>query len=80
MTNKSINITLPEEILQDLANCAQEGERSSFISACLKESFNNIRKEKLRQQLEAEYKDASTEDNKIHNEFEYSDIETVKYI
>ena len=63
---KRLNITLPEEIAQELKYIPN---KSSFISEAVKEKIERINKEKLDKLLIEGYKATSKEDKELNQEW-----------
>jgi len=66
MYMKRLNITLPEEIAQELKYIPN---KSSFISEAVKEKIERINKEKLDKLLIEGYKATSKEDKELNQEW-----------
>jgi len=64
---KRLNITLPEEIAQEIKYIPN---KSSFISEAVKEKIERINKEKLDKLLIEGYKATRKEDKEINQEWE----------
>ena len=69
---KRLNITLPEEIAQELKYIPN---KSSFISEAVKEKLERINKEKLDKLLIEGYKATRKEDKEINQEWEKITLE-----
>jgi len=69
---KRLNITIPEEIDKEIKNIPN---KSSFISAAIKEKIDRINKEKLDKLLIEGYKATSKEDKEINEEWENITLE-----
>jgi metal-responsive CopG/Arc/MetJ family transcriptional regulator len=69
---KRLNITIPEEIDKEIKNIPN---KSSFISAAIKEKIDRINKEKLDKLLIEGYKATSKEDKEINEEWENVTLE-----
>jgi metal-responsive CopG/Arc/MetJ family transcriptional regulator len=67
MYMKRLNITLPEEIAQEIKYIPN---KSSFISEAVKEKIERINKEKLDKLLIEGYKATRKEDKEINQEWE----------
>ena len=63
---KRLNITLPEEIVQEIKYIPN---KSSFISEAVKEKIERINKEKLDKLLIEGYKATSKEDKELNQEW-----------
>jgi len=72
MYMKRLNITLPEEIAQELKYIPN---KSSFISEAVKEKLERINKEKLDKLLIEGYKATRKEDKEINQEWEKITLE-----
>ncbi len=64
---KRLNITLPEEIAQEIKDIPN---KSGFISEAVKEKLDRINKEKLDKLLIEGYKATRREDREINQEWE----------
>ena len=64
---KRLNITLPEEIAQEIKDIPN---KSGFISEAVKEKLDRINKEKLDKLLIEGYKATRKEDREINQEWE----------
>ena len=64
---KRLNITLPEEIAQDIKYIPN---KSGFIAVAIKEKLDRINKEKLDKLLIEGYKATRKEDKEINQEWE----------
>ena len=69
---KRLNITLPEEIAQEIKYIPN---KSSFISEAVKEKIERINKEKLDKLLIEGYKATRKEDKEINQEWEKITLE-----
>jgi len=69
---KRLNITLPEEIIQEIKDIPN---KSGFISQAVKEKLERINKEKLDKLLIEGYKATREEDKKIDKEWERITLE-----
>ena len=69
---KRLNITLPEEIAQEIKDIPN---KSSFISEAVKEKLERINKEKLDKLLIEGYKATRKEDKEINQEWEKITLE-----
>ena len=69
---KRLNITLPEEIAQEIKDIPN---KSSFISEAVKEKLERINKEKLNKLLIEGYKATRKEDKEINQEWEKITLE-----
>ena len=69
---KRLNITLPEEIAQELKYIPN---KSSFISEAVKEKIERINKEKLDKLLIEGYRATRKEDKEINQEWEKITLE-----
>lgn len=72
---KRLNITLPEEIIQEIKDIPN---KSGFISQAVKEKLERINKEKLDKLLIEGYKATREEDKKIDKEWERITLERWK--
>ncbi len=69
---KRLNITLPEEIAQEIKDIPN---KSGFISEAVKEKLDRINKEKLDKLLIEGYKATRKEDREINQEWEKITLE-----
>ena len=69
---KRLNITLPEEIAQEIKYIPN---KSAFISEAIKEKLERINKEKLDKLLIEGYKATRKEDKEINQEWEKITLE-----
>jgi len=69
---KRLNITLPEEIAQEIKDIPN---KSAFISEAVKEKLERINKEKLDKLLIEGYKATRKEDKEINQEWEKITLE-----
>ena len=69
---KRLNITLPEEIAQEIKDIPN---KSGFISEAVKEKLERINKEKLDKLLIEGYKATRKEDKEINREWEKITLE-----
>ncbi|GAG76809.1 unnamed protein product [marine sediment metagenome] len=69
---KRLNITLPEEIAQEIKDIPN---KSAFISEAVKEKLDRINKEKLDKLLIEGYKATRKEDKEINQEWEKITLE-----
>jgi len=69
---KRLNITLPEEIAQEIKYIPN---KSAFISEAVKEKLERINKEKLDKLLIEGYKATRKEDKEINQEWEKITLE-----
>jgi metal-responsive CopG/Arc/MetJ family transcriptional regulator len=72
MDMKRLNITLPEEINEQIKNLPN---KSRFIAEALKEKLERIEREKLDRLLVEGYKATREEDKKINEEWEKTTLE-----
>jgi CopG family transcriptional regulator/antitoxin EndoAI len=70
-----MNITVPEELAQQLDKLIGPRKRSHFITETLKERIERIQNEKLQKMLEEGYKVRKQESQSITEEFESADLE-----
>jgi len=69
---KRLNITLPEEIVQEIKSFPN---KSRFITEALREKIERIRKEKIDKLLIEGYKATKEEDKRIDEEWEKVTLE-----
>ena len=69
---KRLNITLPEEIAQEINDIPN---KSGFISEAVKEKLERINKEKLDKLLIEGYKATRKEDKEVNQEWEKITLE-----
>ncbi len=70
-----MNITLPEELAQQLDKLIGSRKKSHFISETLKERIERMQNEELQKMLEEGYKLRKQESQSISEEFESADLE-----
>jgi len=70
-----MNITLPEELAQQLGKLIGPRKKSHFITETLKEKIERIQNEELQKMLEEGYKVRKQESQSITQEFESADLE-----
>jgi CopG family transcriptional regulator/antitoxin EndoAI len=70
-----MNITLPEELAQQLEKLIGPRKKSHFITETLKERIERIQNEELQKMLEEGYKVRKQESQSITEEFESADLE-----
>jgi metal-responsive CopG/Arc/MetJ family transcriptional regulator len=70
-----MNITLPEELAQQLNKLIGPRKKSHFITETLKERIERIQNEELQKMLEEGYKVRKKESQSIAEEFESADLE-----
>jgi len=72
---KRLNITLPEEIIEEIKNVPN---KSRFITQALKEKLERTKREKLDELLIEGYKATKEEDKRIEKEWEKVTLERWK--
>ena len=72
---KRLNITLPEEIIEEIKNIPN---KSRFITQALKEKLERTKREKLDELLIEGYKATKEEDKRIDKEWEKVTLERWK--
>ena len=70
-----MNITMPEELAQQLDKLIGPRKKSHFITETLKERIERIQNEELQKMLEEGYKVRKQESQSIAEEFESADLE-----
>ena len=70
-----MNITVPEELAQQLDKLIGPRKKSRFIAEALKERIERIQNEELQEILEEGYKVRKQESQSIAEEFESADLE-----
>jgi len=70
-----MNITMPEELAQQLDKLIGPRKKSHFITETLKERIERIQDEELQKILEEGYKVRKKESQSIAEEFESADLE-----
>lgn len=70
-----MNITIPEELAQQLDKLIGPRKKSHFITETLKERIERIQDEELQKMLEEGYKVRKQESQSIAEEFESADLE-----
>ena len=69
-----MNITMPEELAQQLDKLIGPRKKSHFITETLKERIERIQNEELQKMLEEGYKIRKQESQSITEEFESADL------
>jgi metal-responsive CopG/Arc/MetJ family transcriptional regulator len=72
---KRLNITIPEEIIEEIKDIPN---KSAFISVAIKEKIERINKEKLDKLLIEGYKATCKEDREVNSEWEDITLEDWK--
>ena len=75
MPSIRMNITLPDEVANELNAMVDEGKRSAFIAESLRHYIDLLRKRELEADLAEGYKATKEEGQAIASEFELSDVE-----
>jgi len=75
MNTVRLNITLPEELAQQLDKLAGPKKKSRFITETLRERMEKIQNEQLQKLLEEGYKAVKKESLALAKEFEPADLE-----
>jgi len=75
MNTVRLNITLPEELAEQLDKLVAPKKKSSFISETLRERIEKIQNQQLQKLLEEGYKAARKESLALAGEFEPADLE-----
>lgn len=75
MNTVRLNITLPEELAQQLDKLAGPKKKSLFITETLRERIEKIQNEQLQKLLEEGYKAVKKDSLAMANEFEPADLE-----
>jgi metal-responsive CopG/Arc/MetJ family transcriptional regulator len=75
MSAVRLNITLPQELAQELDKLAGSRGKSQFIAETLREKVEMIKEEELQRSLEEGYKAGREESVSIAEEFEAVDVE-----
>jgi hypothetical protein len=75
MNTVRLNITLPEELAEQLDKLVAPKKKSRFITETLRERIERIQNEQLQKLLEEGYKAAKGESLAIAKEFEPADLE-----
>ena len=70
-----MNITIPEELVEELDKLTPPRTRSQFIAEALKRKIEKLRSEELQKSLEEGYKDRRAENQSMAKEFEVADLE-----
>ena len=73
MSMKRLNITLPEEIVEEIKDVPN---KSRFIAEALKEKLEKMKKEKLDRLLIEGYKATKEEDKNVDEEWEKITLES----
>ena len=75
MNTVRLNITLPEELAEQLDKLVAPKKKSLFITETLRERIEKIQNEQLQKLLEEGYKAAREESLTLAKEFEPADLE-----
>jgi metal-responsive CopG/Arc/MetJ family transcriptional regulator len=75
MSTVKLNITLPEDIADELDRLTKKREKSRFISEAISARIGEIKQKKLEQELEEGYKETAQEATGLLEEFEVTDLE-----
>ena len=75
MNTVRLNITLPEEVAEQLDKLVAPKKKSSFISETLRERIEKIQNQQLQKLLEEGYKATRKESLALAEEFEPADLE-----
>lgn len=70
-----LNITIPKEIAKQLERLVGPKGKSAFITECIRQRIEQIKKEKLQELLKEGYKNNKSESITITKEFESIDLE-----
>ena len=70
-----MNITIPEELAEEMDKLTPPRTRSQFIAEALKRKIEKIRSEELQKSLEEGYKARRAENQSMAKEFEVADLE-----
>jgi len=70
-----MNITLPEDLAEELEKIAGSKKKSRFIAKTLQEKIASIKADEIQRRLEEGYKARNEESHKIAKEFEAVDLE-----
>jgi metal-responsive CopG/Arc/MetJ family transcriptional regulator len=75
MASVRMNITLPEEVVQELDELVGPKKKSKFISDAVKRRMQEVRQQEMNRLLEEGYKAGSKESDFLSKEFESTDLE-----
>jgi metal-responsive CopG/Arc/MetJ family transcriptional regulator len=70
-----MNITIPEELVEQLDRLTEPRKKSEFIAEALRQRIEKIHHEELQNTLEEGYKARKRESHSIAKEFEAIDLE-----
>jgi metal-responsive CopG/Arc/MetJ family transcriptional regulator len=75
MGTARLNITLPEDMIEELDQVIGPRHKSRFIASTIRERLNEIRIERLREELTEGYQARTLESSDLAKEFETADLE-----
>lgn len=75
MGTSRLNITLPEELVEELDRIVGPRRKSRFIASTLQERLNKLRSERLEAVLKEGYQAGIQEGEEITQDFEKADLE-----
>jgi metal-responsive CopG/Arc/MetJ family transcriptional regulator len=75
MGTARLNITLPEELVEELNQAIGPRHKSRFIASTIRERLNEIRIVRLREEMTEGYQARTRESSDLAKEFETVDLE-----
>lgn len=75
MNTVRMNITLPNQIAEDLKSVVGDRKRSGFIAESLRYHLDLLKKQQLEDELKEGYQSEKGHSLEISNDFEASDLE-----
>jgi CopG family transcriptional regulator/antitoxin EndoAI len=75
MGTTRLNITLPEELIQELDRIVGQRRKSKFIASTLQERLKKLRSERLEVLMKEGYQAGIREGEEITRDFEKADLE-----
>ena len=75
METSRLNITLPEELVNELNQLVEPRKKSRFIAVVLRDQLKKLRKEKLEKILKEGYQTQKRESEEISRDFSSIDLE-----
>jgi metal-responsive CopG/Arc/MetJ family transcriptional regulator len=75
MGTARLNITLPEELVEELEQAIGPRQKSRFIASTIRERLNELRIVRLREEMTEGYQARTRESSDLAKEFETADLE-----
>jgi metal-responsive CopG/Arc/MetJ family transcriptional regulator len=75
MGTARLNITLPKEIIEELAQVVGPRRKSQFIATIIRDRLNELRNVRLREELAEGYRTRTKESSKLAADFLMADLE-----